>query len=190
LQIDSRAVLRHRFLPHTVAVRLREHELTLVIFSTTEGTHLAIKASKQRIEELAQPQIVALHSKLHRHPAAPVIEIGVRLAGRGRPSLDVRTYLNVAEPNHRAELIRLAEHPEFDILLYDEVLKLRGAITTKSFLQSAILQTLVRAESYLSSVPHQEFDFAAAQTAVSKGTSVSLPKSNRSDNSNRSRGQS
>jgi hypothetical protein len=156
-----------------LAAFLRTQRYACLTHATEDGrTVLIAKAPRTDLASLRGPIPVELRHELYHHPAAPVIRTLLVCHDRPDRPLSLESFINVADPQQRADFAALAEQREVALLGYDETLDHR--LSKRFRLPSgAALTEILRAASFLLSViPPEQVDFDRAKAAVLSQTTI------------------
>ncbi|HLZ25400.1 MAG TPA: hypothetical protein VKQ30_25030 [Ktedonobacterales bacterium] len=158
-------------LPPDLAAFLRwQPGYACVTQATTEGTAYVLKTPAADLATLRGTIPVGLRHELYDHAAAPVIRTVLSLYDRPEAPLRVETFINVAEPDQRADFAALAEQEELLLLFYDEALRHRLSKRVPYPDRGDIPRILTRADELRAAIAPWRFDFERAKAAVMKST--------------------
>lgn len=154
-------------LPPQLREFLQDRRHTCVMQSTdTLGTVFLIKAPGADIDSVRGRVPVHLRQELHDHPKAPVIRLVLTIYRQSDHPLPLDTFVNVEDPQQRADYAALAEQEKLHLLFYDEKgqLRLTKQIATP---EGAVMgDVLTRAARLSALIDSAQFDFHAAKEAV------------------------
>lgn len=164
--------LRPFELPPELANFLKDKTYACLTQATDKGTVLVVKAPARDIESLRGNVPIQLREELYDHPRAPVIRILVRIYDQPNRPLALETFVNVADPQQRADFVALANQEELHLLFYDESLSHRLTKGVRNFSKDAITLALSNADRLLARIPPDRFDFDKAKEDVMRTTDV------------------
>lgn len=153
-------------LPPDLADFLRDREYACVTQATDQGTTFVIKAPGYEIESVRGRVPIYLSHTLYAHAAAPVIRTLLVIYDEPERPLAVETFINVEDPQQKADFEGLIKQEEAYLLFYDEQLQHR--LTKGIPLRGGQIMTeiLNEANTLLESIPKEQFDFDKAKSAV------------------------
>ena len=131
---------------------------------------LVIKAPAWDIQSIRGRVPVRVTHELFNHPSAPVIRITVRIYDQPQHPLALETFINVEDPQQRADYEGLAKQDTIHMLFYDEALRHRLSKGVNNRAQEEISRILGRADALFSAIPKENFDFDKAKAAVMERT--------------------
>lgn len=157
-------------LPPELAEFLTRHQFAALFHPTEElGTVLVVKAPKQEIDSVRGTVPVELRHELYHHPFAPVVRVVTRIFDRPDAPLALETYVNIQDPDQRADYATLAEQDTLYLLFYDE--RLRHRLTKHIGQDRADLQGLLaQADLLLGTIRPEALDFDRAKAEVMAAT--------------------
>ena len=87
----------------------RDQPIAALLHGTeNEGTVLVVKVPRQEIRSVQGRVPIELRHELYQHPAAPVVRVVTRIYDRPDSSLGLETFINVEDPDQRADYAALA----------------------------------------------------------------------------------
>src|SRR5215216_6895249 len=108
-------------LPPELAEFLRDQPIAALLHGTeNQGTVLIVKAPRPEIRSVQGRVPIELRHELYQHPAAPVVRLVTRIYDRPDSSLGLETFINVEDPDQRADYAALAEQDHLLMLFYDD----------------------------------------------------------------------
>src|SRR4051794_11170206 len=111
-------------LPPELAAFLKDHLSACLAQATDRGTVLLLKAPGHEIESVRGKVPILLRHELYQQPTAPVIRIVLTLYDQPARPLAFETFINVEDPQQRADYAALAKQPTLLLLFYDERLNI------------------------------------------------------------------
>lgn len=139
---------------------------------TDQGTVYVMKAPSRDIASIRGPVLVYMKHELYEHPAAPVIRTVVRIHDRPDSALVFEAFVNVGDPQQRADFAVLQGQRELHLLFYDENLRHRLTKRVRNAPSEMTELVLDQATSLLARVPRDQFDFDRAKADVMKQTGL------------------
>ena len=119
--------LPHRFnpnrpnqLPPELAAFLRQYQYAALLLATDLGTTLIVKAPGHEIASARGDVPIGFNHELYNHPASPVIRMVTRIYDQPARSLAFETFINVGDPDQRADYEALSRQDELVMLFYDQ----------------------------------------------------------------------
>src|SRR5258708_5570398 len=107
-------------LPPGLAEFLKDRPIAAILHATDQGTVLVVKAPGQEIESVRGTVPIEQRHELYHHPLAPVVRIVTRIYDRPEAPLAFETFVNVEDPDQRADYAALADQEVLHVLFYDE----------------------------------------------------------------------
>jgi hypothetical protein len=159
-------------LPPELAAFLQDHLFACLTHPTDQGTVLVLKAPRHDIEGIRGPLPIEVHHELHDHVTAPVIRLVVTFYDQPSRPLAFETFVNVQDPQQRADYAALADQPELRMLCYDEELAHRLTKRVTHSARDRVPEILARADALFHAIPDDEFSFEIAKAAVLRRTSL------------------
>src|SRR5437870_7006836 len=98
----------------------QDQRFSCVTQGSDQGTLLIIKAPRAEIRGLQGPLRINSRHELYEHPTAPVIRMVTTFYDQPDRPLAFETFLNVGDPQQRAEYEGLAQQEKLLMLFYDE----------------------------------------------------------------------
>lgn len=99
---------------------LKDRPVACILVPTNQGTVMAIKIPRRDIESARGTVPIQVRHELFSHPQAPVIRMVVTIYDKPRSPLALETFINVEDPQQKADHEALAEQEELYMLFYDE----------------------------------------------------------------------
>ena len=164
--------LRPSPLPPDLAEFLREQTFASMLWPTDQGTVFVIKAPGADIETTRGRVQIGVRHELYECPTAPVIRVAVTIYDRPDSQLAVETFINVEDPEQRADYSALAEQSVLHLFFYDEQLAHRLTKGVQNADRRLIREVLRRATSLYESLPQDKFDFDLAKALVMARTAM------------------
>jgi hypothetical protein len=161
-------------LPPELVATLEGIDYACVTVATTAGTALLLKAPRHEIESARGQTPIRLGHELYAHPAAPVIRMSVHVYDQPASLLALETFINVADPDQRADYAALAEQDEIPLLFLDEHLaqRLTKRLTHSHSGRDVVPRIVALAEQLLDQIPPGQFDFERAKQAVMEAAAL------------------
>lgn len=157
-------------LPPDMADFLRDLPYACLTEATDIGTILVLKAPAADIRSARGRVPILLRHDLYCHPQAPVIRMTVYIYDQPERPLAFEMFVNVGDPQQRAEYAQLAQEDPFYLLFYDETLRHRLTKGVHNAGGETIRGVLSQADSLRAGIPQQQFDFDAAKKEVMRQT--------------------
>jgi len=159
-------------LPPELIAFLRGHQYAALLHATNLGTALIVKAPGHEIASARGAVPIGFNHELYNHPASPVIRMVTRIYDQPASSLALETFVNVGDPDQRADYETLAHQDERTMLFYDETP--RHALSKRVRLSDRghLLQVLTTADRLLTAIPEDRRDFDAAKADVMAQSSL------------------
>src|SRR4051794_14358283 len=167
---DSEPIIPIALPPELAAFLARAGDFACLTQATDRGTAYVIKAPAAELLTLRGTFPIGLQHELYAHPAAPVIRTVLRLYDRPQHPLKVESYLNIAEPDQRADFAALAAQEEVMLLFYDHDVRHRLSKVVPYPDRSDIPLILARADELRAAIPPERFNYAKAKAAVLRTT--------------------
>lgn len=149
---------------------LKDHDYACLTEATDIGTILVLKAPAADIRSARGRVPILLRHELYQHPQAPVIRMTVRIYDQPDRPLALESFVNVSDPQQRAEYAALAEQDQLYLFFYDEQLRHRLTKGVHNAGGDTIRDVLTQAEQLRARIPQQQFDFDAAKKEVMRQT--------------------
>lgn len=170
--LEASGPLRPSPLSPEMADFLRDKPFACLIQGTDHGTVLVIKAPGEEIQSVCGRVPIHLRYELYQHPAAPVIRMVVRVYDQPERPLALETFVNVEDPQQRADFAALAAQERLLLLFYDEGLSHRLTKVVGHIQNQVVTQILGQADSLLAGIPKERFDFDRAKQRVMERTQL------------------
>src|SRR5436305_15005959 len=107
-------------LPPELAAFLREQRYAAILHGSNLGTILVAKVPTPDLRTLGGRMPISQEHQLFDHIASPVIRMVTRFHDRPLTPLFLETFVNVGDPDQRADYDVLSRHDELEMLFYDE----------------------------------------------------------------------
>ena len=159
-------------LPPEMADFLRDKEYGCLLWGTDQGTVFVVKAPAREIQSLRGNVPVQVTHELYQHPQAPVIRTVIHWYDQPNSPLALESYINVEDPQQRADFLDLAQRPELRFLFYDRALRHRLSKVVRNPDPETITEIAQTAERLRATIPEERFDFDAAKADVMARTSL------------------
>ena len=168
-------------LPPDLADYLKSRPVACLFISTDQGTVMAIKIARQDIESARGIVPFGIRHELLSFPQAPVIRVITTIFDKPSNPLALETFINVEDPQQRADYQALSEQDTHLMLFYDETVTHRLTKEIKNVDADVIRQIVSKADELFAAIPKEKFDFDAAKADVMAriGLSDSAPKQDR-----------
>jgi hypothetical protein len=153
-------------LPPELAEFLKDQQYAALLHATDRGTVLVVKAPRRDIRSARGRVPIELRHELYSHPAAPVVRMLTRIYDQPSSSLALETFVNVDDPDQRADYAALAQQDRLLMLFYDE--QLRHSLTKRvgGVDSQTITEVLTNADRLLAAIPPARRDFDRAKADV------------------------
>jgi hypothetical protein len=158
--------------PSPLADFLRDERYACLLQATDIGTILIAKMPALEIDSVRGRIPIELRHELHEYPSAPVIRIVTTLYDQPRRPLALETFINVDEPDQRADYAALSHQRELHLFFYDESLRHRLTKQLRNVDLDSIAQVLVEADRIHDAIPRERYDFNLAKQRVIEVTSL------------------
>src|SRR4051794_40419715 len=109
-------------LPPELGAFLRGQHYAALLHATDRGTVLVVRAPRRDIRSVQGPVPIELRHELYQHPASPVVRMVTRIYDLPDSSLALETFVNVDDPDQRADYAALAQQDHLLMLFYDQQL--------------------------------------------------------------------
>jgi hypothetical protein len=129
-----------------------------------------IKAPAAEIERLRGRVPIELRHELYDHPSAPVLRMVLTFFDQPDRPLALETFINVDDPQQRADFAAMAEQEEVGLLFYDDALSHRLTKSRRAPGRAAVTMVLTRAEALRRAIPSDRYDFDRAKDEVIRST--------------------
>jgi hypothetical protein len=153
-------------LPPELAAFLRGQQYAALLHSTDLGTALIVKAPSHEIASARGRVPIGLNHELYDHPASPVIRLVTRIYDQPESSLAFETFVNVGDPDQRADYDALAHQDQLVLLFYDQAVNHALSKRVRLTDPPRLLGVLTTADRLLSAIPEDQRDFDAAKADV------------------------
>jgi len=165
-------ILSTSILPPDLAEFLKDQTFACLTWPTDRGTVLLIKAPGHEIETLRGRLPIQVRHELFEHQTAPVIRLVVTFYDQPARPLAVESFINVEDPQQRADFAALVDQQELDMLLYDETLTHRLTKRVGYTAGEQAKLVLERADSLFHAIPQDRFSFETAKAWVMANTTM------------------
>ena len=159
-------------LPPELAAFLRQQQYAAILHATDLGTALIVKAPRSEIESSRGRVPIGFNHELYAHPASPVIRMVTRIYDQPARSLAFESFVNVGDPDQRADYAALSCQDELVMLFYDQTVKHALSKRLRLTDQVGLLKVLTTADRLLSAIPEDQRDFDTAKAAVMEQTAM------------------
>ena len=139
---------------------------------TDQGTVLIIKLPSPDLTTISGTMPVELRAELYQHPLAPVIRLVTRIHDRLANPLALETFINVEDPQQRADFAGLSRQDLLHLLFYDEMLRHHLTKSITGLDHSKLTWVLYQAVALEALIPKDKFDFDRAKAAVMASTTL------------------
>jgi hypothetical protein len=140
--------------------------------ATDQGTAYVLKPPAAEIVRARGPVPTNVRHQLFGQHNAPVIRTVLTLYDDPGNPLKFESFINVADPDQRADFASLAEQEQLLVLFYDETLQHRLSKRIPSGLDTGIPEMLARADRLRAAIPTWRFDFDRAKADVLRQTAL------------------
>jgi hypothetical protein len=159
-------------LPPELAVFLRGQQYAALLHATDLGTVLVAKAPGHEIASIRGRVPIGFNHELYAHPASPVIRMVTRIYDQPDRPLAFETFLNVGDPDQRADYEALVHQDELALLFYDQAVNHALSKRVRLTNQPELLRVLTTADRLLAAIPEAQRDFDTAKAAVLEQTTM------------------
>lgn len=159
-------------LPPELAIFLRGQQYVALLHATDLGTALILKAPGYEIDSVRGRVPIGFNHELYNHPASPVIRMVTRIYDRPTSSLAFETFVNVGDPDQRADYAALTRQDELAMLFYDQAVEHALGKRVRLTDQVGLLRVLTTADRLLAAIPEVRRDFDAAKADVMRRTDL------------------
>lgn len=167
---DSTSSQHGADLPPELAQFLRTQEYAALLHATNHGTVLVVKAPRHEISSIRGRVPVEVRHELYSHPMSPVIRMVTRIYDQPGSALALETYVNVADPDQRADYAALSTGSTLLMLFYDEHLNHVLSKRVGGMRPEVIEEVLRQADQLLYAIPTPQRDFDLAKADVMQRT--------------------
>src|SRR5215212_2235785 len=159
-------------LPPELAAFLRQQQYAALLHATDLGTALIVKAPDHEIASARGRVPIGFNHELYAHPASPVIRMVTRIYDQPTRSLAFENFINVGDPDQRADYEALSRQDELVLLFYDQ--SVNHALSKRVHLRDPLqlLRVLTTADRLLSAIPEAQRDFDTAKAEVMSQTNL------------------
>src|SRR5215212_3775964 len=140
-------------LPPELAGFLKDQHYAALLHATDIGTALVVKVPRQEIRSVRGRVPIELRHELYQHPVSPVIRMVTRIHDRPDSSLALETFINVEDPDQRADYAALAQQDHLLMLFYDELLRHQLTKRVGTPNPEAVNEVLTTADRLLAAIP-------------------------------------
>jgi hypothetical protein len=162
-------------LPAELARYLLAYRYACVSQSSDQGTVFVLKAPHPDIESLRGPLSMAIRHELYDHPASPVIRMVLTFYDNPSRPLAFESFINIQDPQQRADYTDLAYRPELTLLFYDETLTHQLSKRVCHAARAQVRTVLKAATRLHAGIPPERFDFERAKADVMRATDLGRP---------------
>jgi hypothetical protein len=153
-------------LPPELAPFLKDQEFACLTHPTNQGIVLVLKAPELEIHSVQGPVPIGIWHSLYDHPTAPVIRMLLRLYDQPNRSLAFESFVNVEDPQQRADYAALSQQDQFVLLFYDEQLSHRLTKLVDNTRRLEMAEILQSAVALYEATPREIFNFEVAKEWV------------------------
>ena len=153
-------------LPPDLVDFLKDRPVACLLVPTNQGTVMAIKIPRRDIESASGIVPIRVRHELITHPAAPVIRIVTTIYDKPRNPLAMEMFVNVEDPQQKADYEALAEQNNLYMLFYDESVTHRLTKEVENAARDQIRTIVSKADELLAAIPKVQFDFDKAKADV------------------------
>ncbi len=171
-QSPDNAPLAPTSLPPNLAEFLRDHDYACLTHPTDQGTALVIKAPRHEILSVEGVVHILFRHEVYECPTAPVIRMLTTIYDQPDRPLALETFINVEDPEQRADYESLTRQEQLLLLFYDEHLEHRLTKTVGGLDRALIAEVLARADQLYQVLPEGQFSFEIAKAAVIARTTL------------------
>jgi len=159
-------------LPPDLAAFLKDQPYACLTHRTNVGTVLVAKLPATEIESIRGTTPVQVRHELHALPMAPVIRMVLSIYDQPDAPLALETFVNVADPEQRADYADLIRRHDLRVLFYDEALSHRLTKRLRGTSPVELRRLLSLAERLRATIHPDRYDFDAAKAAVLEQTAL------------------
>jgi hypothetical protein len=159
-------------LPSELAAFLKEQQYAALLHATDLGTVLVVKAPAVDIASVRGQMPIGTRHELYAHPASPVIRMVTRIYDQPERPLALETFINVEDPDQRADYAALTRQDELLMLFYDQTLRHALSKRIRQTDQPQLLEVLTTADRLLAAIPEDRRDFDTAKAEVMHQTNL------------------
>src|SRR5215210_2489359 len=159
-------------LPPELAAFLRQQQYAALLHPTDLGTALIVKAPDGEIASARGRVPIGFNHELYAHPASPVIRMVTRIYDRVDQPLAFESFINVGDPDQRADYEALVRQDELVLLFYDQAVNHALSKRVRLANQRKLRLVLTTADRLLSAIPEDQRDFDAAKAEVMSQTAM------------------
>jgi hypothetical protein len=113
---------------------------------------------------------IQVRNELYEHPAAPVIRTVLVIYDQPERPLKLESFINVGDPQQRADFAALSQQEELRLLFYDEQLAHRLSKVVPNRAPEAMTEVLAAAERLRGAIAPERFNFDRAKAEVMRAT--------------------
>ncbi|GEM_PF-962366 len=162
-------------LPPDLVDFLKTRPVACLFVPTDQGTAMAIKIPGRDIESASGTVPIRVRHELITHPAAPVIRIVTTIYDKPRNPLALEMFINVEDPQQKADYEALAEQNNLYMLFYDETVTHRLTKEVENAAKNEIRTIVSKADELFAAIPKESFDFDKAKADVMARVRLSDP---------------
>lgn len=159
-------------LPAELRAALSGEAYACLTVATEAGTALLLKAPRIEIAAVRGLVPVRLGHELYTPPCAAVIRLALRIYDRPQAPLAMETFINVADPQQRADYAALAQQEAITLLFLDETLQPRLTKQISHSSRAVVAPLLAAAERHQATIAVADFDFERAKQQVMATTQL------------------
>lgn len=159
-------------LPPELAGFLRQHQYAALLHATDLGTALILKAPGHEIARTQGRVPIGFTHELYNHPASPVIRMVTTIYDQLASSLAFENFVNVGDPDLRADYEALSRQDELVLLFYNQAVTHALSKRVRLADQVGLFRLLTTANRLLSAIPERQRDFDVAKAEVMNQTNI------------------
>lgn len=145
---------------------LQDQQFAAVLHGSDHGTLLVVKAPEREILSIKGPILIGFEHELYDHPTAPVIRMVTTFFDQPDRPLAFETFVNVEDPQQRADYEALSQQDELLTLFFDEqhIHRLTKRVRVPD--RDRLAEVLRSADELLQAIPVEQFSFEIAKAWV------------------------
>ncbi len=159
-------------LPPELADFLKDRPIACLLQPTDQGTIMVVKLPQRDIQTLSGRVPMRVRHEIYTHPQAPVIRVVVTIYDRPQNPLALETFINIEDPQQRADYSALSNQEHLYLLFYDEQIQYRLGKGVDNDARSDTPMILAQADAAVAAIPPGRFDFDLAKAAVMDKTKL------------------
>jgi len=138
--------------------------------ATDLGTVYVCKAPAAEILRVRGTVPVHVQHLLYEHRNAPVIRTVLTIYDQPQSPLRLESFINVAEPDQRADFAALADQKLLYLFFYDEQLRHRLNKVVPTEPDETLRMMLAQADALQAAIPPWRYQFDRAKAGILRGT--------------------